>query len=113
MPVPSRYLKGFGISRGMTLAGYKLTHVHVEHVTVKRYHQYAYPSVFIFTLQSGHSSNPEGLLSAFRSRFGSNKTIYTSYHNPYKCNIGDPQIGTKSLNQVQIVCRGTCKRIYK
>lgn len=113
MPVPSKYLSGFGIKKGMILAGYRLIHIGIDENTVQKYKRYQYPARFTFELVSEQSSSPQKLLSTFNSRYKSDRTIYTRWGNPYRCALTPGTIKSSHNGGVVIYTKGSCFRVYE
>lgn len=113
MPEVRKYLEGFGITNGRHFDGYVLSSVEAKHVPIQRYRYYEYPITMTFS-PVAPGSNPQELLNSLHQATETNKVIYTSYHNPYMCDFGTPQIKQVLSNGNLIVeTLGHAHRIYK
>lgn len=112
MPDPLQFLQGFGLTNGEIFGGYVLINVNTTHHAIKRYHEYSYK----ITLQFRNESNgtPYRLLESLRSKLAGNRTINSSYGNPYLCNI-DPPIESNfvgDINNITVMLLGHSYRQY-
>ena len=88
MPKPQKFLEGFGLHEGLTLAGYRLMDIQISHEQVKRYQEYKYPLRLTFDCANEtNDTQYQQLYQALVSKISGDKTIYTEYGNPYKCTI--------------------------
>jgi len=110
MPDPQEYLKGYGLHNGLQLAGYSLTAVDLKHETIKRYREYRYPIV-MFWKKIDASATPERLVSELNQQVITDRTIYTSYGNPYSCHFGRLDHHYQQDDQFIINAIGYCQRI--
>ena len=110
MPKQRRYLSGFNLHKGLQLSGYQLENISVGHVTIVRYREYQYPSVLTWKkIQDG--ADPNQLLNSVSSYLRGEKTIYTAYGNPYKCDFGSLVLDRHDDIHAYIVGTGQCDRI--
>lgn len=111
MPKVGKYLSGFGLQEGSYLDGYFLAKISAEHVSVRRYREYQYPVTMTWQVydQTANYSNLFRDLSIYLS---GDRTIYTSYGNPYQCNFGQLSLNKITPSEVVITARGTCQRIF-
>jgi hypothetical protein len=88
MPDPSAFLAGFGLSRGLKLAGYTLVDLSISHTTIVRNRQYEYPITFVFQYNGIETNDhyPE-LYAALHLLIDRTLTINSRYGNPYSCSI--------------------------
>lgn len=107
MPNAKQFLKGFGLQKGLEIAEYTLKDIQIQHIEVVRYHQYLYPISLTFE----GNGNSDQLVGELRKMTSDSKIIYTSYGNPYSCNIRGWYIKSKSGNQVVIATEGDATRI--
>lgn len=91
MPGLKAYLHGFGIYNGLNISGYILTNINGDENVIKAYHEYEYPIDLIFSPQM-YGLNPNELLFNLKQMTSGTRKIYSSYHNPYVCDFGDPFI---------------------
>lgn len=89
--------------------GYELIDIEVGHVQIQRYRRYQYPTMMIWR-QIHPAANPQDLLKGLGEHLGANRTIWTSYGNPYDCNFGRLELVSESQGTVQIEATGTCVR---
>lgn len=118
MPKPAAYLRGFGISEGMTLgqsdwsSGFVLEKIHVQHVTVKRYREYKYIITMVWHPLDKEAKIEHLLIDLDRST-AEKRRIVTQYGNPYLCDFGDhfeydtPSGGTS----IVVTSVGHCHRV--
>jgi len=109
MPKSEKYLSGFGLERGSYLEGYHLKDIKINHVTVKRYREYTYPTILIWEVYD-RSSNLENFKSHLESYLSDDRVIYTQYGNPYQCQFGTLTF-SESGNEIKVSAEGRCVRI--
>src|SRR5690349_9500091 len=112
MPVPNTYLRGYGLKKGMNLAGYQLSHINVGHETVVRYHEYRYPTTLIWTKVSTNA-NINDLMQQLHAIVGKDKTIKSQYGNPYSCHFGETSSHQNMDSDIVVTATGACKRVYR
>lgn len=112
MPDLKRFLDGFDVYEGLTLANYELTDIQGEEKTIQRYREYEYRILLTFEYIGDHRPNPI-LLRLRLNELARNKVIETAYHNPYQCRIADIKIYNilEDNHIVNISVLGHCHRI--
>lgn len=95
MPSAKKYLAGFGVHEGLRFGPYVLTNIEIEHVPIRRYREYEYPTALTFQSEGSTRGDARALAAAVMRQFAAEpRTIYTSYGNPYRCDfqwpIGSP-----------------------
>lgn len=83
MPGVPAFLSGFGLEKNLSLDDFVLVDIQASHHTIVQYSHYEYPLTLTF---KGHG-DPDKLISDLKSRTRGEKTIMSSYGNPYKCSI--------------------------
>jgi carbohydrate-binding DOMON domain-containing protein len=114
MPEISNYKKGYNLTKGLIIAGYKLESIDIEHVEEKRYESYTYPTQLLF-VPTANALSEQKLVDEFTKYVSEDKTIYTSYGNLYLCNFESIQEIKGHLGEdgsVVITCTGGCHRVY-
>jgi hypothetical protein len=113
MPEYGPYLRGFGIKKGLKLAGYELISYSISHEEIKKYEKYTYDVILNFEAKN-NTYEPKQLLHDLRKQTEKSRIIYTRFGNPYRCWFGKPTIieQNKNLNKIKILCLGHAKRIY-
>lgn len=102
MPDPEAFLRGFGVTEGLQLAGFYLASVSATHITIKRNRQYKYTTTMVFTGQG----DPNQLSQALAAYTQGTRIINSRYGNPYQCWFGSPVIAAVLNGQVNIVAEG-------
>ena len=110
MPLPNKYTKGFNLAKGLKIAGYELVDISVGHKIIKQYKKYQYPTNLTW-IKTHNNANSNNLLNELKSYLGSEKIIYTRYHNPYECNFGKLHLDKESDGMVKITAVGLCERV--
>ena len=110
MPKQSKYLSGFNLHKGLELAGYQLENVSVGHVTVVKYRSYQYPTTLTWK-KIQDNADPNRLLNSLSSYLRGDKTIYTAYGNPYRCDFGRLYLDKHDSTHAHIEAEGICDRI--
>lgn len=115
MPSYTAFLRGFGIKKGIKIAGYTLTKVHIDHYEVERYKEYRYPITLTFTADGPQSQGPILLLSQLQMMVNGERVIRSQYGNPYSCYFGSLKTTEVSQdNQTVIIeSEGIATRIYE
>ena len=112
MPDARDFLAGFGLTRGINLAGYRLDQASSTHTSIKRYHEYEYNITLEFTnLGAGIYNN---LFFELMSLISGERIIY-GIRNPYRCIIDPPQYGNVEQDQngtVTFYLTGHSYRVY-
>jgi hypothetical protein len=92
MPDVQQYLKGFDLQLDMTFGGYKLTKLSCDHVQVKLWNEYSYPTDITFEWigLAGKTALPtkndlQKLLVNFTAYTDGYKIIRSDSGRPYKC----------------------------
>lgn len=114
MPNPDKYRTGFGLRKGLVLAGYKMTDIQVDHVMIQRYRTYQYPTRIVFTPLTSDAKEQE-LIDALDELISGDRTILSGYKNPYQCNMTSiaPLTGeVQADGSVIINLTGQCDRTY-
>lgn len=118
MPKVPKYVKGFDIYVGDTFANYKIVDLSIEHKEIVRFKSYRYPTTIDFKYQGKGKPDPQKLLQSLKEHLSGEKTIYTSYGNPYACHffsLKDLKITSSSEDdrEIEIKAEGHCERIHK
>ena len=87
MPGVKDYLRGFGITKGMTIGNYKLIDIHIQHAVIELYKEYQYPIELVFSYNSAEH-NCKALLTELQKHVSGERVINSRYGNPYRCNFG-------------------------
>lgn len=116
MPKVPSYLKGFDLKKGDVFADFLIVKILIEHLEIKRFREYQYPTTIDFEYQGQGNPDPDRLMKELHSHLGGEKVIYTRYGNPYSCyfySIEDLHLGSASPDQKKIQIEGTgyCSRI--
>jgi len=111
MPKVQRYLERFGLKIGSYLSGYYLANITTQHISIKRYREYEYPTVMVWRVYD-NTANYQNLIQNLVSHLQENRVIYTSYGNPYRCDFGQLKVTNVTSNEVTIEARGKCDRIF-
>jgi len=93
MPKPKKFLEGFQLVPGHYFDGYKVVSADSTHEVIVRYRKYKYEITVVFQ-QDQPDGNYEDLYDDLLSEIDQEKTIYTSYGNPYRCWIDPPAEGS-------------------
>ena len=112
MPKAPRYIKGFGLSRGMIVGAHKLTEITVGHDTIKRFRTYEYPTVMIFD-PTVTDPAVELLVNELLKLLQEPKIIDSEYGNPYLCYFGELHVELLSDDRVKISSVGKCNRVFR
>lgn len=117
MPEYGPYLRGFGIKKGMKMAGYQLESIGITHDVVKINREYNYDVVLNFVAVD-NDYNVDELLDELDSQTNRPRIIFTRFGNPYRCWFqSDSGIEITSHNRnysrVKLLCQGYAKRIYR
>lgn len=83
MPEVEQFLSGFGIEKGSYHAGYHLEDVTASHVPIVRYKKYTYHIILKYLINEKEMS----ISNFFNQHVFEDRTIYTSYGNPYRCHL--------------------------
>jgi hypothetical protein len=113
MPEVSNYIKGYNLYKGLTIAGYKLDKIEIQHVEEEKYESYSYPTELLFIPTSTNSSEQK-LVDEFTKYVKKDRTIFTSYGNPYICDFEKNLEIVGHLDtdgSVVITCTGSCHRV--
>jgi len=110
MPAPREYLKGYGLSDGMILAGHQLTSVDVKHETIRTYKEYKYPIVMFWKQIDGKYTQSD-LINTLDRQVAADRIIYTSYGNPYRCHFGNLIHHYQDGDHLIVNAVGHCERI--
>jgi len=111
MPKVDKYLEGFGLQLGSYLDGYILSDISIDHVVIKRYREYQYPTVMVWRVYD-QTADYHKLIQDLVNYLKNDRTIFTSYGNPYRCNFGELRISSVSSVEVVITTTGVCRRIF-
>lgn len=107
MPELDLYYNGFALHKGLIIAGYELIEINGKHISNIRYRDYSYPVTTTWKKINNSSDNFEDKL---RKYLRGDKTIYTHYGNPYKCQFGSLSF-KKNGNNYIVSSEGHCVRI--
>ena len=87
MPIPQKFLSGFGFIEGLQFDGYILNKVHSSHITIKRYQEYEYDIQLTFINMGNGTWND--LFKVIVEHI-SYEYIIKGARNPYRCIIDYP-----------------------
>ncbi len=107
MPSPPDFLQGFGIHKGMNIAGFSLKKISIKHLEITKYRKYAYPITLTFEGEGDYSKLKEEL-SSFVSGF---RRINSRYGNPYRCSFGSLHF-EKEGNIIKVESLGHGIRVF-
>ena len=84
MPAVAAFLRGFSLTKKLSLAGYNLTDIQSDHVVVETYRRYQFPLILTFQTTS---PNPDidSFAAALHQLLSQHHTINSQYGNPYGC----------------------------
>jgi len=90
MPDVSEYLAGYNLHQNMIISGYQLANVNVNHVQVKLWNEYSYPTTLVFkwnNVSSSHATNTDvtTFLQEFTNHIDGYRIIRSESGRPYKC----------------------------
>lgn len=120
MPEVAEYLNGYSLRNGMSVAGYQITTLNIEHHSIVRWNEYSYPTFIVAQwLSNGVPSlaNVQNLYNQFNSLVNRSRVIYTPAGRPYKCDFQYP-VGSQpkvqysdDFKHVEMTYVGHAKRI--
>lgn len=108
MPNPEKVKKAWGLpEQGEIVGNFKILSAYVGHIPIQKYREYEFPINYII--------EGNGDLTKIRKIFKSGKEaiVYTSYGNPYNCEIESINIERVSRDKYRITGQGFCTRNYK
>jgi hypothetical protein len=90
MPDPGEYLDGYNLRQNMVISGYQLAKVDINHVQVKLWNEYSYPTTLVFNwvgTGSQHATEADmtTFLQTFTKQIDGYKIIRSESGRPYKC----------------------------
>lgn len=109
MPGEKRFLKGFNLGPDRKIAGFVLSDATASETPIKRYSEYEY-DVWLYFRGQATEKNYQRLEQAL-SNLG-DQIIYTSYGNPYLCQLNNPQIVAGNRSGFTVTMQGVCSRKY-
>lgn len=111
MPKIAQYLAGYDLHKGDQFGDYTLEEIHVGHVQIKRYQLYHYPTKLVFKYTGGKKGNSNQLIKKLEEHL-QNRTIHTSYGNPYDCDFGKLRVTGEDSESVVVESIGSCTRVH-
>jgi hypothetical protein len=96
---------------GEVVGGFRVESVSIEHVAAytERLARYEYPTKLVVE----GDGTVDDVKNAFRRFFDIEKTILSSYGNPYRCEPGKMYVNSLGENRFRIEARGSCVRVLE
>lgn len=110
MPNVAGYKRGFGLSNGMVISGYKLSELNIQHIEIKRYKTYEYPTRMVWKKVSDNA-NKKALYNEIERKVEGLRTILSGYGNPYECDFGEISVYDDDETNIVMAATGVCHRV--
>lgn len=116
MPKKQQYLQVFNIFIGLELVMYKLSNIEIDHVAIKKYDEYYYPTELTFISNDDvNEKDVDELLFFFDEYVKGERIVQTYSGNIYVCEFiyydeRTDILQTKNCKKVIIKCTGSAKK---
>lgn len=112
LPISKRYWREIGFPKeGEVVGGFRVKSVSIEHVVAytDKLARYEYPTKIIVE----GDGTVDDVKRAFMKFFVGEKTLLSSYENPYQCEPGKMDVNYLGENSFKIEALGSCVRVLE
>jgi hypothetical protein len=112
LPISKRYQREMGFPKeGEVFGGFRVESVSIEHVAAytDKLARYKYPTKIIVK----GDGTVDDVKKAVIKFFVGEKTLHSSYENPYRCESGEMHVHDLGENKFKIEALGSCVRVLE